>query len=128
MTYPVSIFGVQTGGELLARIRYLYDSRSVDDATADLVYNMTVPQAAAVLAASCPHLRLVDVNEPVGFLYRDELYDDSVGMFEAVFISRVQPAASVTIIKPAEEMHMFIHDMHKSGMYECHSLLPVGSI
>lgn len=122
--YPVSIFGVQTGGELLSRIRFLYGINIVDDTVADRIVTMTVPEAAKLLAETQPHLRLVDVQRPMRVIYRDELYDDSVGMFRATFVSLVQPASSVDIVLPAEQMHIFIHDMHKSGMYECIEVMP----
>lgn len=122
MNYPISVFGLQTGAELLARIRFLYGALglvAVDDTVSNVVSTMTVPQAAKFLAETEPHLRLVDVQPRVGMIYRDELYDDSVGMFRATFVSLVQPASSVDVTLPADEMRAFILDLNRSGMYEC---------
>lgn len=123
--FQVSVFGLQTGGELIARCRHMYGATVVSDELHDFVARnqIGVSAAAALLRNNNPDLVFVDSFKPFNAPYCDELTDPAdTGLYDAVLTSMVQPAASVMLRLPGDRLRALVDDLQASGLYDTVSI------
>lgn len=123
--FQVSIFGLQTGSELVARCRHMYGPSTVSDELRTMVVGnqMNVTATISLLSAHNPDLVFVDTFKPFNAPYCDELTDPTdTGMYDAVLASMVQPASSVMLRLPGDRMRVLLDDLQASGLYDTVSI------
>lgn len=129
---PVSVFGLQTGTELVARIRYMYGTRAVDQDAANHIANsqLNVPATVTLLRTVAPQIRFVETHGVGASPYRDDLADDmvdspvqaAVWLYDALMVSTVQPASYVRLCLPGDRMRELVDDLVASGLYDLMTL------
>lgn len=130
--WPVSVFGLQTGTELVARIRYMYGTRAVDQDTASRIASsqLNVPATVALLRTVVPQIRFIETHSTGASPYCDDLADDmansptqaSVWPYDALMVSMVQPASYVRLCLPGDRMRVLVDDLVASGLYDLMTL------
>lgn len=110
----ICVFGMQTGGELLSRVRY-QEGDVVPERVSKYVSELNVADTVRLLAGALPQYRFVDVM-PSRLTQPEPI--QGTGTFTADFVSLVQPASYVTVTLGVDDMNRFIADMYQSGLYE----------